>query len=83
MRYKYYNTQNLIPFNIMEKERHLELSRKGGIASGEKKREKALMKKQIEELVHKHWLVENLSEKEYQEYISWQRSRAGRKKKKS
>ncbi len=35
------NDQNLIPFDQMSSERHRELSRRGGIASGETRRKKA------------------------------------------
>lgn len=34
-----YNTQNLKPFNTMTAEEHRELSRRGGIASGKRRRE--------------------------------------------
>lgn len=34
-----YNTQNLKPFNAMSAEEHRELSRRGGIASGQRRRE--------------------------------------------
>lgn len=35
------NDQNLTPFDQMDEERHKELSRRGGIASGEKRRRQA------------------------------------------
>lgn len=41
------NTDGLIPFNQMSEEKHKELSRLGGIKSGEAKREKRLLKETL------------------------------------
>lgn len=38
------NTSGLVPFNQMSEERHKELSSRGGIKSGEAKREKRLLR---------------------------------------
>lgn len=42
------NEENLRPFTELTAEEHRELSRKGGIASGEARREKANLKKALE-----------------------------------
>lgn len=45
------NEDNLIPFNELTKEEQREIARKGGIASGEARREKKAMKEQIQLLL--------------------------------
>lgn len=45
------NVQNLIPFNELSKDRHREISRRGGLASGATRRRKraAIQKAKIEQ----------------------------------
>ena len=45
------NESNLIPFNELTEEQQREMARKGGIKSGEVRREKKAMKQQIELLL--------------------------------
>lgn len=46
------NKDNLIPLNKRTKEEQREIATMGGIASGEVRREKAMMKKRLEELLN-------------------------------
>ena len=41
------NNSNLVPFNTMSKERHREISRLGGVASGEARRQKRDLKELV------------------------------------
>ena len=51
---------NLITFDQMEPERHIELSAKGGRASGEAKRKKAEMRRRMVELMMQLEVAEEL-----------------------
>lgn len=45
-------TQNMIPTTKLSKERHLEMSAKGGKKSGETRREKKKMREQLQQLLN-------------------------------
>ena len=58
------NNQNLRPFNTLPPEEHKELSRRGGIASGERRREAA----EIKECAKVHWAAGALLDEAREEY---------------
>lgn len=64
---------NLIPFNQMPPEQHRELSKRGGIASGKKRKSNALLKKRMIELLRRYDMFEKLSDEEYADFKEWQR----------
>ena len=64
---------NLIPFNQMPPEQHRELSKRGGIASGKKRKANALLKKRMIELLRRYDMFEKLSDEEYADFKKWQR----------
>lgn len=76
------NNENLRPFNTMSPEEHRELSRRGGIASGEARRELAKLRLDLIEAMAAHDLVRETRE-EYrraiQRYVREERKKAQRK----
>ena len=56
-------TQNLIPMNALTEKEQKEMARKGGIASGIARKEKATMKKTLEMLVDEIAKIEGNEEK--------------------
>lgn len=58
------NNQNLRPFNTLTPEEHRELSRRGGIASGERRREIAETKERAKAL----WAANALLDEAREEY---------------
>lgn len=67
------NDKNLIQFDQMPPEQHRELSRRGGIASGKKRKANALLKKRMIELLRRYDMLEKLSDEEYADFKEWQR----------
>lgn len=66
------NDENLIRFDEMPPDKHKELSRRGGIASGEKRRDLAYMR----ELALQYSLcfsAKSDAEKEVEEFRKWQK----------
>ncbi|WP_302659112.1 hypothetical protein [uncultured Dysosmobacter sp.] len=78
------NTDNLRPFNTLPPEEHRELSRRGGVASGERRREIADIKTSAKIHVAALYLVEE-SRAEYRRaikrYVKDERKKAARRKK--
>lgn len=58
------NIQNLRPFNTLSEEEHRELSRRGGIASGESRRDKA----DACERLSMHLAIQDLATETREEY---------------
>lgn len=52
--------QNLIPFDQMSSEQHRELSRRGGIASGEARRRKAALRAYLVDALEKQYLADEI-----------------------
>lgn len=78
------NNENLRPFDTLPPEEHRELSRRGGIASGERRREIADIKTAAKLHVAAYNLV-NESREEYRQaikrYVKEERKKAARRKK--
>lgn len=64
--------ENLIPFNEMPKEQHKEISRRGGIASGEKRRKKSALVKLCKMQLEKTFLAEGITKQELEDFRRWQ-----------
>ena len=79
------NNQNLHPFNTLPLEVHREISRKGGIASGERRRHKADLRTAMIEIVAGQELAEETRE-EYRaaikRYVREERKKSARRKRK-
>lgn len=79
------NNQNLRPFNTLPPEVHREISRKGGIASGEHRRYKADLRASMIEILAGQELAEETRE-EYRDaikrYVREERKKAARRKRK-
>ena len=73
-RTKHYNTENLIQFDEMPPERHRELSARGGIASGEKRRAKAELRKSLNAMWEKAMLTEGWID-DIKAYRAWKKRR--------
>ena len=58
------NNRNLRPFNTLPPEEHKELSRRGGVASGKRRREKA----EIKERAILYWTAAALLDETREEY---------------
>jgi len=75
------NTENLHPFNTLPPEEHRELSRRGGIASGERRRYLADLRLEMIELMAGRQLAQETRE-EYRRaikrYVSEERKKRGR-----
>ena len=75
------NNENLRPFNTMSPEEHRELSRRGGIASGERRRYLADLRLELIELMAGHDLAQETRE-EYRRairrYVREERKKQGR-----
>lgn len=67
------NNENLILFNKLSTEKQRELSRRGGIASGKKRRAKAALKKRMIEIMRIYDVFEKLSDEEYADFKKWQK----------
>lgn len=52
--------QNLVPFDQMAPEQHRELSRRGGIASGESRRRKAALRAYLVDALEKQYLADEI-----------------------
>lgn len=78
------NIQNLRPFNTLSEEEHRELSRRGGIASGESRRDKADAVTKINLHIALQQLADE-SRKNYhaaiKRYVKEERKKAKRRKK--
>ena len=66
------NSKNLIPFNKMTTERHKEISRLGGLASGVERRKN----RDFIILAQKYLNRANIIDEELEEYKKWKRSKA-------
>lgn len=64
---------NLVPFNEMSKERHKEISRLGGIASGKKRRKKSVLVKLCKIQLEKAFLIEGITKQELDDFYRWQK----------
>lgn len=64
--------ENLVPFNKMPKEQHREISRRGGIASGEKRRKKSALVKLCKIQLEKAFLAEGVTKQELDDFRRWQ-----------
>lgn len=73
------NVDNLIPFDKMPQEEHKRLSSLGGIASGKKRRYKALMKKRMLEIIRLDDEFSKLTDEEYSDFKKWQRQQRRKK----
>ena len=75
------NNENLRPFNTLPPEEHQELSRRGGIASGERRRYLASLRREMIELMAGHDLAQETRE-EYRRairrYVREERKKRGR-----
>lgn len=77
------NTENLRPFNTLSPEEHRELSRRGGIASGERRREIAEIRAKVRLYAAASDLV-NETREEYRQaikqYVKDERKKATRRR---
>ena len=71
MNYKSYNIKNLIPFNKMPIEKHKEISRLGGLASGVKRRNDRAFKSLAQEYMKRYFIIDE----EIEYYKKWRRSK--------
>lgn len=62
-------------FDRIDKERLQEISRKGGIASGESRRRKAEMKAVAREVMDNYFLSEGVTEKDLEDFRKWQKTK--------
>lgn len=77
------NEQNLIPFGKMSPERHRELSRMGGIASGQTRARRAYMKAAAREILLRMVYFRDADEQLKAEWAAFQRWRRSEKKRRS
>ena len=66
------NNKNLIPFNKMTTERHKEISRLGGLASGVERRKN----RDFKIFAYEYLFRANIIDEELEEYEKWKRSKA-------
>lgn len=67
-------------FDRIDKDKHIEISRAGGIASGEARRIKAKKIKEIHEAFDDYMLASGYLEEDIRDFRQWQKERAKRKK---
>jgi len=66
--------QNLIPFDVIPKERHIELSSRGGIKSGETRRRKAAQREALEEMWERAMLAKGFID-DIEAFRRWKKAR--------
>jgi len=74
--------ENLTLFNKIPPEKHREISRKGGIASGASRIRKAEIRKHVIEVFEEDCIKQICIEEEVESYKKWKRSKSYRKFKK-
>lgn len=77
------NEQNLVPFGKMSPERQREISRMGGIASGQARARRAYMRVKARELQLRMVYFEDASEELQAEWAAFQRWRRSERKRRA
>ncbi len=77
------NEQNLVPFGKMSPERQREISRMGGIASGQARARRAYMRVKARELQLRMVYFEDASEELQKEWAAFQRWRRTERKRRA